>query len=73
LGGIFGIEALLDKVLQQLVADKKSIVVNLYDTTHPTPISMHRSNDTGSCIAWISHNSTLNFGDPSRRHEMHCR
>ncbi|KAM0843060.1 hypothetical protein ACQ4PT_057952 [Festuca glaucescens] len=73
LGGIFGIEALLDKVLQQLVADKKSIVVNVYDTTNSRPIRMHCSNDTGSCSTCISHNSTLNFGDPSRRHEMHCR
>jgi len=74
LGGIFGIEAHIDKVLQQLVADKKSIMVSVYDTTRPEPIRMHGSNDTGSsCIACISHSSTLNFGDPSRRHEMHCR
>lgn len=73
LGGIFAIEAHIDKVLKQLVADKKSIMVNVYDTTHSTPIRMHRSNDTCSCIASICHNSTLNFGDPSRRHEMHCR
>ncbi|KAM0843061.1 hypothetical protein ACQ4PT_057952 [Festuca glaucescens] len=53
LGGIFGIEALLDKVLQQLVADKKSIVVNVYDTTNSRPIRMHCSNDTvwSSCMS----------------------
>ncbi|XP_047078541.1 probable histidine kinase 3 [Lolium rigidum] len=73
LGGIFFIEAHINKVLKQLVADKKSIMVNVYDTTHPRPIRMHCSNDIGSCSACISHNSTLNFGDPSRRHEMHCR
>lgn len=71
LGGIFDIEAHIDKVLQQL-AGKKSITVNVYDTTNNSrPFAMYGSNDTGSCT--IFHNSTLNFGDPSRRHEMHCR
>jgi histidine kinase 2/3/4 (cytokinin receptor) len=69
LGGIFDIEALVDKLLHQL-AGKQSIMVNVYDTTNEWPISMYGSNDTGG---GMYHNSTLNFGDPSRRHEMHCR
>ncbi|CAL4952964.1 unnamed protein product [Urochloa decumbens] len=69
LGGIFDIEALVDKLLHQL-AGKQSIMVNVYDTTNEMPISMYGSNDTGSGM-YIK--STLNFGDPSRKHEMHCR
>lgn len=69
LGGIFDIEALVDKLLHQL-ASKQSIMVNVYDTTNERPISMYGSNDTGSDM---HHVSMLNFGDPSRRHEMHCR
>ncbi|XP_062229997.1 probable histidine kinase 3 [Phragmites australis] len=69
LGGIFDIEALVDKLLHQL-AGKQSIMVNVYDTTNESPISMYGSDNTGSGMCHIS---TLNFGDPSRRHEMHCR
>ncbi|KAG8081714.1 hypothetical protein GUJ93_ZPchr0019g2649 [Zizania palustris] len=69
LGGIFDIEALVDKLLHQL-AGKQSIMVNVYDTTNESPISMYGSNDTGNGMC---HVSMLNFGDPSRKHEMHCR
>ena len=69
LGGIFDIEALVDKSLHQL-AGKQSIMVNVYDTTNEKPISMYGSNDTGSGRCQVS---TLNFGDPTRKHEMHCR
>ncbi|WOK94483.1 putative histidine kinase 3 [Canna indica] len=70
LGGIFDVEALVDKLLHQL-ACKHSIMVNVYDTTDPDkPISMYGSNVTGTSIFHIS---TLHFGDPVRRHEMHCR
>ena len=75
LGGIFDIEALVDKSLHQL-AGKQSIMVNVYDTTNEKPISMYGSNDTGSGMCHVSplcHVSTLNFNDPSRKHEMHCR
>jgi len=68
LGGIFDIEALVDKSLHQL-AGKQSIMVNVYDTTNEKPISMYGSNDTGSGMCKV----TLNFGDPTRKHEMHCR
>ncbi|URD94604.1 Histidine kinase [Musa troglodytarum] len=64
------IEALVDKLLHQL-ACKHSIVVSVYDTTNPdAPISMYGSNMTG---IGMYHNSILHFGDPVRKHEMHCR
>ncbi|KAJ4757670.1 Histidine kinase 2 [Rhynchospora pubera] len=68
LGGIFDIEALVDKLLHQL-ACKQSISVNVYDTTNGQ-IRMYGSNQTGT---GMSHISALNFGDPSRKHEMQCR
>ncbi|TVU20662.1 hypothetical protein EJB05_36880 [Eragrostis curvula] len=70
LGGIFDIEALVDKLLHQL-AGKQSIMVNVYDTTNQShPISMYGSSGTCSGMCKVS---TLNFGDPLRKHEMHCR
>nr|CAB3456261.1 unnamed protein product [Digitaria exilis] len=71
MGGIFDIEALADELLQKL-AGKQSIMVNVYDSTNRSLLSMYGSNDhteaSGMC-----HISILNFGDPSRKHEMHCR
>ncbi|KAJ7945565.1 Histidine kinase [Quillaja saponaria] len=70
LGGVFHIESLVEKLLQQL-ASKQTIIVNVYDTTNPLhPIDMYGSNvsDDG-----LHHISTLNFGDPFRKHEMRCR
>ncbi|EXB40302.1 Histidine kinase 3 [Morus notabilis] len=70
LGGIFDIESLVEKLLQQL-ASKQIILVNVYDTTnHSDPISMYGSNVTDD---GLQHVSSLNFGDPFRKHEMHCR
>ncbi|XP_076882119.1 histidine kinase 3-like [Bidens hawaiensis] len=70
LGGVFDIESLVEKLLQQL-ASKQTIYVNVYDTTNiSNPISMYGVDvtDTG-----LQHVSPLNFGDPSRKHEMRCR
>ena len=70
LGAIIYIEALADKLLHE-VAVKQSIMVNVYDTTtYDRPLGMYGSNDTGSGMCQVS---TLNFGDPTRKHEMHCR
>lgn len=70
LGGVFHIESLVDKLLQQL-ASNQTIVVNVYDTTDPDhPISMYGSNGSDD---GLQHVSTLNFGDPFRKHEMRCR
>ena len=70
LGGVFDIESLVEKLLQQL-ASKQSVIVNVYDTTnHTDPIAMYGSDVLGD---EFYHVSTLNFGDPFRKHEMHCR
>uniref|UniRef100_A0A7N0T647 histidine kinase n=1 Tax=Kalanchoe fedtschenkoi TaxID=63787 RepID=A0A7N0T647_KALFE len=70
LGVIFDIESLVEKLLHQL-ASKQTILVNVYDTTNQSdPISMYGSNVPDGGL-W--HISSLNFGDPSRKHEMQCR
>ncbi|XP_012571824.1 histidine kinase 3 [Cicer arietinum] len=70
LGGVFEIESLVEKLLQQL-ASKQTVIVNVYDTTnHTHPIPMYGSNESGDVFYHVSH---LNFGDPFRKHEMHCR
>ncbi|CAA0831595.1 Histidine kinase 3 [Striga hermonthica] len=70
LGGIFDIESLVEKLLHQL-ASKQTILVNVYDMTNSTdPISMYGSNPSSDGLHRVS---SLNFGDPFRKHEMHCR
>lgn len=70
LGGVFDIESLVEKLLQQL-ASKQHILVNVYDTTNCShPISMYGSNVSND---GLEHVSQLNFGDPFRKHEMRCR
>ncbi|XP_027340143.1 histidine kinase 3 isoform X2 [Abrus precatorius] len=70
LGGVFDVESLVEKLLQQL-ASKQTVIVNVYDTTnHTHPIPMYGTNESGDVFY---HVSTLNFGDPFRKHEMHCR
>ncbi|XP_031490544.1 histidine kinase 3-like [Nymphaea colorata] len=70
IGGIFDVESLVEKLLQQL-ASKQAIYVSVYDTTNTSdPISMyglHFVNDGPH------HISPLHFGDPLRKHEMRCR
>lgn len=70
LGASYDVPSLVEKLLQQL-ASKQTIAVNVYDTTNNlSRINMYGDdvNDTG--LSRISH---LDFGDPSRKHEMHCR
>ncbi|XP_057420413.1 histidine kinase 3 isoform X2 [Lotus japonicus] len=70
LGGVFHVESLVDKLLQQL-ASKQTVNVDVYDTTnHTHPIAMYGSNVSRDAFY---HVSSLNFGDPFRKHEMHCR
>ncbi|GKV16138.1 hypothetical protein SLEP1_g26820 [Rubroshorea leprosula] len=70
LGGVFIIESLVEKLLQQL-ASKQTILVNVFDTTNQShPISMYGSNVSNDGLEHVSH---LNFGDPFRKHEMRCR
>ncbi|KAE9601131.1 putative histidine kinase response regulator and transcription factor RR-A-type family [Lupinus albus] len=70
LGGVFDVESLVEKLLQQL-ASKQTVIVNVYDiTNHTHHIPMYSSNVLGDTFY---HVSTLNFGDPFRKHEMYCR
>ncbi|KAF5207273.1 Histidine kinase [Thalictrum thalictroides] len=70
LGASYDVPSLVEKLLHQL-ASKQTIVVNVFDTTNESaPINMYGPNatDTG-----LLHISNLEFGDPYRRHQMHCR
>ncbi|KAF8409700.1 hypothetical protein HHK36_005779 [Tetracentron sinense] len=70
LGASYDVPSLVEKLLHQL-ASKQTIVVNVYDTTNlSAPINMYgpKVANTG-----LLHISNLDFGDPSRKHEMHCR
>ncbi|XP_062204992.1 probable histidine kinase 5 isoform X3 [Phragmites australis] len=70
LGASFDVPSLVDKLLEQL-ASKQKILVKLYDTTNRTsPINMYGSDFTASGDL---HRSYIDFGDPTRKHEMHCR
>ncbi|XP_059662884.1 histidine kinase 2 isoform X2 [Cornus florida] len=69
LGASYDVPSLVEKLLHQL-ASKQTIVVNVYDTTNKSAtIKMYGTDapDTG-----LLHNSSLDFGDPARKHEMHC-
>ena len=66
----YDVPSLVEKLLHQL-ASKQTIVVNVYDTTNSSaPINMYGTDvtDTG-----LLHISNLDFRDPARKHEMHCR
>ncbi|KAF5741380.1 histidine kinase 2 [Tripterygium wilfordii] len=70
LGASYDMPSLVEQLLQQL-ASKQTISVHVYDTTNASaPIKMYGDEvtDTG-----LLHTSNLDFGDPSRKHEMHCR
>ncbi|KAI3815111.1 hypothetical protein L1987_14767 [Smallanthus sonchifolius] len=70
LGASYDVPSLVEKLLHQL-ASKQTIVVNVYDTTNiSAAINMYGPDeiDTG-----LLHINSLDFGDPARKHEMHCR
>ncbi|KAI3769556.1 hypothetical protein L6452_00664 [Arctium lappa] len=70
LGASYDIPSLVEKLLHQL-ASKQTIVVNVYDTTNVSAdINMYGPNETDTGLLHIS---SLDFGDPARRHEMRCR
>lgn len=65
----YDVPSLVEKLLHQL-ASKQTIVVNVYDTTNIyAPINMYGPNATDMGLLHISN---LDFGDPFRKHEMHC-
>lgn len=60
----------MEKLLHQL-ASKQTIVVNVYDTTNASSlINMYGTDVIDTGLLQIS---SLDFGDPQRKHEMHCR
>ncbi|KAG7984914.1 hypothetical protein I3843_04G184700 [Carya illinoinensis] len=70
MGASYDVPSLVEKLLHQL-ASKQMILVNVYDSTNASsPINMYGTEitDTG-----LLHVSNLDFGDPLRKHEMHCR
>nr|GEU72341.1 histidine kinase 2 [Tanacetum cinerariifolium] len=70
LGASYDVPSLVDKLLHQL-ASKQTIVVNVYDTTNTSAaIRMYGPDETDTGLLHIS---SLDFGDPARKHEMHCR
>lgn len=70
LGASYDVPSLVEKLLHQL-ASKQTIVVNVYDTTNASaPINMYGPDVTDTGLLRVSN---LDFGDPSRKHEMHCR
>ncbi|KAH7576637.1 hypothetical protein JRO89_XS01G0122200 [Xanthoceras sorbifolium] len=70
LGASYDVPSLVEKLLHQL-ASKQTIVVNVYDTTNASaPINMYGDEVTDTGLLRIS---SLDFGDPLRKHEMHCR
>ncbi|VFQ62129.1 unnamed protein product [Cuscuta campestris] len=70
IGASYDVPSLIEKLLHQL-ASKHTIVVNVYDTTNTSaPMKMYGT-DEGQMD--FLHVSSLEFGDPARKHEMHCR
>ncbi|KAL1347492.1 hypothetical protein AAHE18_07G009100 [Arachis hypogaea] len=70
LGASYDVRSLVDKLLHQL-ASKQIIVVNVYDTTNASaPITMYGTDVADTGLLRIN---SLDFGDPLRKHEMHCR
>ncbi|KAL5207629.1 hypothetical protein ABZP36_032064 [Zizania latifolia] len=72
LGGAFDVESLVENLLSKL-AGNQDIVVNVYDVTNASePMVMYGPQSPDGKIPLL-HVSTLDFGDPFRRHEMRCR
>uniref|UniRef100_A0A0D9VKS6 histidine kinase n=1 Tax=Leersia perrieri TaxID=77586 RepID=A0A0D9VKS6_9ORYZ len=72
LGGAFDVESLVENLLSKL-AGNQDIVVNVYDVTNGSePMVMYGPQSPDGKVS-LFHVSTLDFGDPFRRHEMRCR
>ncbi|CAH8368959.1 unnamed protein product [Eruca vesicaria subsp. sativa] len=70
LGASYDMPSLVEKLLQQL-ASKQTISVNVYDTTNASSVIKMYGSEVGDMSE--EHISSLDFGDPFRKHEMHCR
>ena len=63
-------ESLVENLLRQL-ASNREIIVNVYDITNSsTPLIMYGPQVIDNVVL---HVSNLDFGDPFRRHVVHCR
>lgn len=72
IGGAFDVESLVENLLRQL-AGNQDILVNVYDITNSsTPLVMYGPENPEGYTS-LSHDSTLDFGDPYRKHKMQCR
>lgn len=72
IGGAFDVESLVENLLRQL-AGNQDILVNVYDITNRSdPLIMYGPQNPEGYMP-LSHDSTLDFGDPYRKHQMNCR
>ena len=72
IGGAFDVESLVENLLRQL-AGNQDISVNVYDITNSSePLVMYGPQNPDGYMS-LSHDSTLDFGDPYRKHQMNCR
>ncbi|PWA72545.1 CHASE-like protein [Artemisia annua] len=81
IGGMTGYLELLSTAIRdnyrvcvaKKLASKQTIVVNVYDTTNVSAtINMYDPHKTDKTDTGLLHISSLDFGDPARRHEMRC-
>ncbi|XP_076935145.1 histidine kinase CRE1-like [Bidens hawaiensis] len=72
LGGAFDVESLVENLLGQL-AGNQEIIVKVYDVTNASDPLIMYSRQTQEGDPTRVHVSSLDFGDPFRKHEMTCR
>ncbi|XP_038874617.1 histidine kinase 4-like isoform X1 [Benincasa hispida] len=71
-GGAFDVESLVENLLGQL-AGNQAILVNVYDVTNSSdPLVMYGHQYQDGDLSLL-HESSLDFGDPFRKHLMICR
>ncbi|KAJ0234426.1 Histidine kinase 2 [Hirschfeldia incana] len=70
LGASYDMPSLVEKLLHQL-ASKHTIVVDVYDTSNSSGLIKMYGTEIGDTSE--EYISSLDFGDPSRKHEMRCR
>ncbi|KAA0046428.1 histidine kinase 4-like [Cucumis melo var. makuwa] len=71
-GGAFDVESLVENLLGQL-AGNQAILVNVYDVTNSSdPLIMYGHQYQDGDLSLL-HESSLDFGDPFRKHLMICR
>lgn len=72
LGGAFDVESLVENLLGQL-AGNQAILVNVYDVTNSSdPLIMYGHQYEDGDVS-LKHVCMVDFGDPSRKHQMVCR